>query len=449
MSESISELRNRWHQSLIVRIIVLCFVLLSCLFAAVYYFATQYHRQTIAHMEERATNISEQVRVMFDAVIIEKGIDDAASEFPDLAKGILMDFELDPEGAQPDDSSLKPGDGLYFVAEQTVQLIDGTVVLVRMQLDIDPQTELLRAFQNRFLLSITVVFVLTLCALVYLIWRALRPLRDLSDSITEISKGNLRNVKATGSTSEIIALETTFNSMVDSLKEKEVVESKLRQAQRLSAIGNLAAGVAHDVRNPLNAIKLLSSHALDSLNEGNDQTAKQLTTIRNEVDRLEDIVSGFLSLAKEEELHFESGTIDSILEECLTLIKKDAEMREVTLVSELRAGDTSLQLDPRKISRAVLNVLLNALEACPEGGRVRLFSRILNDTCQVEVRDDGPGLTDDAAERIFEPYFTTKAMGTGLGLSITRGIIEEHRGTITLTSSEGSGCQVLISLPLN
>ena len=124
-------------------------------------------------------------------------------------------------------------------------------------------------------------------------------------------------------------------------------------------------------------------------------------------------------------------------------------MREVTLVSELRAGDTSLQLDPRKISRAVLNVLLNALEACPEGGRVRLFSRILNDTCQVEVRDDGPGLTDDAAERIFEPYFTTKAMGTGLGLSITRGIIEEHRGTITLTSSEGSGCQVLISLPLN
>jgi signal transduction histidine kinase len=386
---------------------------------------------------------------MFDEAIAEKGIDDAASEFPDLAEGILMDFELDPEGAQPDDSSLKPGDGLYFVAEQTVQLIDGTVVLVRMQLDIDPQTELLRAFQNRFLLSITVVFVLTLCALVYLIWRALRPLRDLSDSITEISKGNLRNVKATGSASEIIALETTFNSMVDSLKEKEVVESKLRQAQRLSAIGNLAAGVAHDVRNPLNAIKLLSSHALDSLNEGNDQTAKQLTTIRNEVDRLEDIVSGFLSLAKEEELHFESGTIDSILEECLTLIKKDAEMREVTLVSELRAGDTSLQLDPRKISRAILNVLLNALEACPEGGRVRLFSRILNDTCQVEVRDDGPGLTDDAAERIFEPYFTTKAMGTGLGLSITRGIIEEHRGTITLTSSEGSGCQVLISLPLN
>lgn len=419
------------------------------MFAAVYYFTTQYYQQTVTHMEQRALDIADQVRVLFNEAIDEEG-DEDTFDLSELSDGIPIEFELDPTDAGSDDPSLQPGnDGFYFVAKQVVTLDNGRSMMITMQLDMDPQTEIVRAFKNRYLLSITTVFILTLFALVYLIWRALRPLRDLSDSISEIAKGNLRTVKATGTSSEILALEETFNSMVDSLKEKEVVESKLRQAQRLSAIGNLAAGVAHDVRNPLNAIKLLSSHALDSLNEGNDQTAKQLTTIRNEVNRLEDIVSGFLSLAKEEELHFEMATIDSILEECLNLIQKDAEMRKVTLVSELRAGDTPLRLDSRKISRAVLNVLINALEACPEGGRVRLFSRILNDTCQIEVRDDGPGVTDDAAERVFEAYYTTKAMGTGLGLSITRGIIEEHDGTITITSSEGTGCQVLITLPLN
>jgi two-component system sensor histidine kinase HydH len=226
------------------------------------------------------------------------------------------------------------------------------------------------------------------------------------------------------------------------------VESKLRQSQRLSAIGNLAAGIAHDVRNPLNAIKLLSSHALDLLDATeNEQTTKQIKTIRTEVDRLEDIVSGFLSLAKEEELSFEATSIDTILGECLRLMKKDAETRGINLVSELRAGDVPLMLDTAKMSRAILNVLINALEACPEGGRVRLFSRTSGDSCEVEIRDDGPGMSDEVLDRIFDPYYTTKAMGTGLGLSITRGIIEEHRGSITISSSPGAGSQALITLP--
>ena len=96
----------------------------------------------------------------------------------------------------------------------------------------------------------------------------------------------------------------------------------------------------------------------------------------------------------------------------------------------------------------MLNVLLNALEACPEGGRVRLFSRVTETACQVEIRDDGPGLDREALERVFDPYYTTKPGGTGLGLSITRGVIEEHGGAIEMTSAPGGGCQVLITLPL-
>ena len=140
--------------------------------------------------------------------------------------------------------------------------------------------------------------------------------------------------------------------------------------------------------------------------------------------------------------------MDALLDECVQLIRKDAEQRGVRLTQELRAGDTELMLDPKQWKRAVINVLLNALEATPRGGRVRVFSRVTDASCEVEVRDDGPGMPPDVAERAFDPYFTTKQTGTGLGLSITRGIVEEHGGAIQITTREQAGCQVLITLPL-
>jgi len=163
---------------------------------------------------------------------------------------------------------------------------------------------------------------------------------------------------------------------------------------------------------------------------------------------LENIVAGFLSLAKEQELKLELCRIDTLLQECLRLVKKDAETRGIRLTNELRAGELQLQVDPRQLTRAVLNILINALEATPEGGRVRLFSRIRDDVCEIEIRDDGPGMSPEIRQRASDPYFTTKPDGTGLGLSVTRGIIEEHGGYIDINSVENQGCQVLISLPI-
>ncbi|MFP6597373.1 MAG: ATP-binding protein [Candidatus Hydrogenedentota bacterium] len=448
MSDSLPT-QPRWHQSLIARIIVLCVVLLLCLLASVYFFTTQYYGHIVTHMEDRANNAAEQVRSQLDRILVMNPDMEIEDVIDSLTDEFTTDVKVDPGDSGPVQPLVQPGKGgFYFEARQVVELSDGTSILVMMELDFNPQTEVIRAFQNEYLSTITIIFVLTLCLMIYLIAKALRPIRELSESCAEIAEGNLQYVKAEGNTAEIVALEKTFNAMVDSLKEKEIVEGNLRQAQRLSAIGNLAAGVAHDVRNPLNAIKLLSSHALDSLNAPeNDHTAKQIRTIRTEADRLEDIVSGFLSLAKEEELNFEETSIDTILAECLRLMKKDAEMRGVNLTAELRAGDMPLMLDTAKMSRAILNVLINALEACPEDGRVRLFSRTSGDTCEVEIRDDGPGMDDETLERIFDAYFTTKAMGTGLGLSITRGIIEEHQGSVTISSSPGAGSQALITLP--
>lgn len=442
-----------WRASLITRVAVLCTLLLVCLFAAVYAITTHFYQEVSREMEAQAEAISDSIVVMLDENP-EAPLDQLEGDMVRLHPGFdeIELIEAPENGGDIRSFSLEQqADGrLRKVARLTFSIDDREFMLVASVAS-SPQTEVIRAFQNRNLWLITGVFVLVLGLMVYFIARSLRPLRELSQTCAEISSGTLRAVPEHPRTSgEIRSLERTFNEMVESLHEKEEMEKKLRQAQRLSSIGTLAAGVAHDVRNPLNAIKLISSHTLDTLESADDRDTarKQLQTIQREVHRLEDIVSSFLSLAREGVLQPEPHAVDELLEECVRLVQKDAEKREVRLTTELRAGDTKFMLDRKQWNRAILNVIINALEACPEGGRVRIFSRLTGAECQVEVRDDGPGLTPEAVEHAFDPYFTTKETGTGLGLSLTRGIVEEHGGRIELSGTEGQGCQVVIALPL-
>jgi len=441
----------RWYNSLVVRVIGLCAVLVLCLLGSVYILTAHYFVEVVREMEDQTLKMANDIDVWISA---------HGDESPDLEQ-IKKDLAI-AHGESLVDIT-RPEADMAQVAGVVSQFTNDGKVITRYQItrqgmepiqltaqfNFQPQTAILRAFKNRYLLAMTAGFLVTLGLMIYFIIKSLRPLSDLSDSCAKISHGELDEVEVRKNYGEILALEQTFNNMVRALREKEQVEQNLRQAQRLSALGTLAAGVAHDVRNPLNSIKLLSSHALDTLQMADESAPAltQLRTIRNEVDRLDEIVSGFLALAKERELQPEPVRIDRLLEECLHLVEQDAKDRGIHLTNDLRAGDTELHLDPKQFTRAVLNVLINALEATPAGGRVRLFSRVLEDECQVEVRDDGPGLSKEVAERAFDPYFTTKPTGTGIGLSITRGIIEEHGGTIELSCLLGQGCHVLIAFP--
>ncbi len=440
--------RVLWRNSLVLRVMVLCAVLLVCLLGLVILIGHFYLREAIQDMQAQAGSIAEIIAVKY-----EENPGAAYEDLSHVAMEVHGGFDIDledydgPPGARAVSHEVDDQGRLNRVWHYPFLLGDRPVLLTAT-VAISPPVEILRTFRNRYVMALIGVFIVTLGLMLYFITKSLRPLTELSGRCAAISRGELENVSTRAARGEILALEQTFNRMVDSLREKEHMEVKLRQAQRLSALGNLAAGVAHDVRNPLNAIKLLTSHALDNLDAENAPSAKPLATIRDEVGRLEEIVSSFLSLAKESELSPQPQRVDTLLGECLRLFKQDAESRGVRLVGELRAGDMELMLDPKQWTRAILNVLLNALEVCPEGGRVRLFSRLTGDTCEIEIRDDGPGMPKEAVERAFEPYYTSKPGGTGLGLSITRGIVEEHGGAVELSSSEGQGCQVLISLPL-
>ncbi len=441
----------RWYNSLVVRVIALCAILVLCLLGSVYILTAHYFVEVVQEMENQTLEMANDI----DVWLSEHG-----DEPPDLEQ-VKQDLTIEHGESVLDIT--RPDADMAQVTGVVSQFTSDGKVITRYQIEragMDPiqltaqfsflpQTAILRAFKNQYLVALTSGFLITLGLMIYFIVKSLRPLSDLSDSCAKISEGELDEVEVRKNYGEILALEQTFNQMVRSLREKEQVEKNLRQAQRLSALGTLAAGVAHDVRNPLNSIKLLSSHVLDTLQTGDESApaAMQLRTIRNEVDRLDEIVSGFLALAKERELQPEPVRLDPLLEECLHLVQQDANERGIHLTSDLRAGELELSLDPKQFTRAVLNVLINALEATPAGGRVRLFSRVLESECQVEVRDDGPGLTKEVAERAFDPYYTTKPTGTGIGLSITRGIIEEHGGTIELSCVLGQGCHVLITFP--
>ncbi|MCX5759397.1 MAG: ATP-binding protein [Candidatus Hydrogenedentes bacterium] len=441
----------RWYNSLIFRVIVLCVVLVVCMFGSVSVLTRYYFRQVVTGMEERTQDIVQRLEFNVEQNP-NANLHDLEQNLGESYNDASIELREPKEPVEVTAFTLEKDERGRFtmVTHKSVTIGGKPMCLLTVRVTVVPQTEIVRAFKNKYFAMLTLVFVVTLCLMIYFIARILHPLSDLAESCAQIRSGHLTDVGTGRNVGEVLALEQTFNSMVASLREKETVETNLRQAQRLSAIGTLAAGVAHDIRNPLNSIKLLSSHAMDQLGGVSDAApaVKQLQTIRSEVNRLQDIVSGFLSLAKEGELRVEPYRIDAVLEECARLIRKDAEARGIRLITELRAGDLVLVIDPKQLKRAILNVLINAMDACPQGGRVRLFSRVMEKHCEVEVRDDGAGIPKEVVERVFDPYFTTKATGTGLGLSITRGIVEEHGGTIALSSLPEQGCQVVMTFPI-
>ena len=441
----------RWHRTLMARVIALCIVLVLCLLGSVYVVTGFYYQELMQAMEHEVVEMAKAVSVE----LVENphvGLESIEGRLSKQFEGFDKLSQLPETWTRDRNTDVAfYKDGAQYYVTVTYQFnVDENHYELRTNYKLSAQTEVVRAFKNKYVASLTLLFFVTLGLMIYLVVRTLRPLTDLSESFAQISQGNLSNVVVRTSSDEIVSLERTFNRMVTSLREKDVVESNLRQAQRLSALGNLAAGVAHDIRNPLNAIKLLSSHTEDIVRDAPnaDSATRQLQTIRNEVDRLEEIVSNFLSLAKDHELEPEPTPIDVLLGECVRLVGKDAEARDVELATDLRCGDLQLMLDPQEWTRALLNVIINALEACPRGGRVRIFSRMTETHCEIEVRDDGPGIPKEVIEHAFDPYFTTKTTGTGLGLSITRGIVEEHGGAIALTSAEGQGTQVVLTIPL-
>jgi len=221
------------------------------------------------------------------------------------------------------------------------------------------------------------------------------------------------------------------------------MELRLHKAERLSALGRLAAGVAHEIRNPLNAISM-AAQRLKSTN------VDQLTrVIRDEIGRLNRIIEDFLGFSRSGELKFKSRNLVEVLRRIVMLIDEEAKSSGITIKTLWGNSNFMVLMDSDKFNQALFNILKNAIEAIPNEGLINIAVEIsTKNTVKLVISDTGVGMTDEEVEKIFDPDYTTKEKGLGLGLPLAYEIIAGHNGHIRVDSKVGQGTVFEITMPL-
>ncbi len=266
-----------------------------------------------------------------------------------------------------------------------------------------------------------------------------RPVARLGEGAARLAAGDLEARIAVDSPDEFGALARQFNAMAGSIKDHQ---ERLVQSEKLAGIGRLAAGVAHEINNPL-AVILGYANLLQRGAKG--QLADDLRIIENESLRAKEIVEGLLDLSRPLATAPEPVDLRALCDEALARLTTTGQLGGATVEV---SGEARLQGHPKKLRQVVLNLIKNGAEAAGPGGKVDVFvSQEPTGGAEVVVSDSGPGLPAEASNKLFEPFFTTKPTGTGLGLAVSLGIVQAHGGLLTAVSPAGSGARFTIRLP--
>lgn len=313
-------------------------------------------------------------------------------------------------------------------------------------------------------------------ALVYLVAvrvarRFSQPIHGMTMAAQRIAQGDYSQAVRGGGDDELGYLAHSFNTMTSELQlahtalresadelerkvEERTAELKRMQAQmiqseKMVAIGKLAAGVAHEINNPLTGVLTNSSLMLEDLADDHPWR-EDIQTIVNETLRCRKIVKGLLDFSRQTRPQRTLLDLNQVVEDTLSLVRNQTVFRNTKLVYELDPHLPTVLADADQMRQVVLNIVLNAAEAMVQGGELRLASasNVAKKAVELRISDTGPGIPDEVRARIFEPFFTTKKTGTGLGLAVAYGIIERHHGEIRIDSARGKGTTFTISVPI-
>jgi two-component system sensor histidine kinase HydH len=232
------------------------------------------------------------------------------------------------------------------------------------------------------------------------------------------------------------------------LREIKELEERVSRSERLAALGSLAAGVAHEIRNPLSSIKGFAEFFLKK--NPPESTDRQYSEVMiQEVERLDRVISSLLDYAHPKEPVREKTSFADIIHRCIALIKDDAQAKGIDVAVEIATGIPFVQVDRDQITQILLNIVLNGLDAMQQGGRlaIRCFMGEEEKSIIIEIADTGHGIPAKELPRIFDPFYTTKKTGTGLGLAIAHRIVENHGGTLAVKNTSRSGTTFRIVLP--
>jgi len=279
--------------------------------------------------------------------------------------------------------------------------------------------------------------------------------RRLVTAASDVAGGNLNARVDIRTNDELAGLADTFNAMANSLRErderlKEFARKKIMESERLAVIGQLAAGVAHELNNPLQGI-VTYAHLLLERAPDADPSRDALQKIAAQADRCREIIRSLLDFSRPRKPQARPADISAILRECLALVERQALFHNIEIVTDFSADLPAATVDPAQMQQVFMNLIINAAEAMEGAGRLALATQYDHAGRLVEARvtDTGHGIRPEDLDRIFDPFFTTKGVGhgTGLGLSISYGIVKEHQGTITVDSQVGRGTTFTIRLP--
>jgi len=296
-------------------------------------------------------------------------------------------------------------------------------------------------------------FALLLVALVWLVARSLvSPVQALVEAAERLRARELGVQVEVDRSDEIGQLGRTFNLMSSELERsadeiQELHEQELSRAAQFATVGELAAGIAHEIKNPVagitSGVDLLAHRA-----EGDPGAEDTLAQMKVHLGQIETSVNDLLSYARPRNPDIVRTDPAQIVDESLSLLAAQAQASGVKVRRVVDSGVPSVTVDPTQITHAVLNLSLNAIQAMPDGGELTIHVGNDRENVRIEVIDTGTGIPEDLLQQIFRPFFTTKHRGSGLGLAITRGIVERHGGRLEAESKTGIGSKFVLVLPI-
>jgi len=337
-----------------------------------------------------------------------------------------------------------------------------------IEISLDSVYETISQFKKEHFTDSLVGFVLILFVFLFIIGILIdRPINKMIGTIRRIEKGDLSARMSIAQNDELGLMAKSFNNMLESLertkKELEAYHaSQIEQAAKLASLGEVASGIAHEIKNPLTGISCAIQVLQSELSESDGNKAL-IAEVLNQIRRLDRTVKDLLVFAKPKPPRLIPSKIYDVLEKSIFLIQAEAQKQNVVIEREIEKEIYNIMMDPDQMQQVFMNLMINSLQAMPEGGKltvsasvkdykeVKDYISVVPQTDKVlesKIKDTGEGISPGDMENIFKPFYTRKSKGTGLGLSISRKIIKGHGGDIICESNQGKGTVFIVYLPL-
>jgi len=323
---------------------------------------------------------------------------------------------------------------------------------IHLKINVDDVSMMLKHNMVKRIFAALLVFALGIGIAIFLSIRYTEPIHSVVDAAKRVAAGDFDQNLTVDRKDEIGELTESFNFMLQRLRENKRLEERLREAEHLSAVGQLSRSIAHEIRNPLNFISLSIDHIREKYPPSARVDAEDfdalLSSVKQEIRRLNTLVSDFLDYGKPLRLNIQRTQVERMLDDVVEIIRAKAAGEGVEIKKQYEFSP-DIMLDPELMKTCIMNVLTNAFQAMPEGGTLTIRTGRDDGKFVLSVADTGVGVARENLSKVFEPFYTTKNTGLGLGLATTKRIVEEHGGKIEIRSEGGTGSDVIISLPLN